>query len=103
MPTDLQKRKAVAQLFFYSSSDHPVSISVTKARADEKRKSVNILETTSCSPAGRPTSIVLTKVKGAWGFSEEDSLPSARILVGLAEISLCSANLLILDRKKNEF
>src|SRR5437867_493070 len=82
---------------------HLVNRIVMSAKPEENRKSTKMLETTSFSDVGLPTSIVRTSVRGASGLPVDASFPSGWSFVGFAVISLCSANLLILERKKNEF
>ncbi len=73
------------------------------ARVPEIRNSVKIVETISDSLAGRLTSRVLTRVRGALGSDDEARRPSSSSFVGLAVNALCSVNLLIFERKKKEF
>ncbi len=73
------------------------------ARTPEIRNSPKIVDTMSDSFAGRPTINVLTSVSGALGSAVSARRPSSSNLVGFAERDRCSVNLLILERKKNEF
>src|SRR5712664_2628247 len=82
---------------------HPIRVIVINASAPEMRKRAKIVETISDSLAGRPTSSVLTRVSGALGSDDEASRPSSSNFVGFAVNARCSVNLLIFERKKNEF
>src|SRR5437879_13631958 len=84
-------------------SCHLIRIIVINASAPEMRKRAKMVETTSDSLAGRPTSSVLTRVSGALGSDDEARRTSSSNFVGFAVNARCSVNLLIFERKKKEF